>query len=336
MNIFNELNLARVRKALQNSNKVVIVAHKSPDGDSIGSSLGLFHYLKRKGFDVTVCHPDPAPHFLHWLSGADEIVNAEEQFDLSKEYIQDADLIFCLDFNSMSRVGKLEKFITKASATKVMIDHHLNPSDEFDISFSDPKSCSTAQLIIDFIEANEDIGLLNEDIGEPLYCGIMTDTGSFRFPSVTPHTHEVVATLMKAGVKSYKIHEAVFDTNTVDRLKLRSFAIHEKMEFLEEHNTVLISLTQQELKQFNSVKGDTEGLVNIGLSIQGITKSIFLKEDGGIIKISFRSKGQDNPVNMMANNYFQGGGHANASGGKWEGSINQAIAEIKRVLPEFD
>ena len=336
MHTFNEQKIAQLKELLQHTPEIVIVAHKSPDGDSIGSSVGLFQYLKKRGFEVVVCHPDPSPHFLDWIDGIDQILNYEEDSSRIKSLVSSSDLIFCLDFNDLGRVGNgMKSLLENSSAFKVMIDHHLHPSDEFDLVFSEIESCSTAQLIYDLIDALGDLNLLDEKIGEPLYCGIMTDSGSFRFPSTTPHTHEVIAGLMRAGVKNYKVHESVFDTNTIDRLKLRGFAINEKLEILEEYNTAIMSLSKAELEKFNYVKGDTEGLVNVALSISGINKSIFLKEGDGIIKISFRSKGNDNPVNVMASEYFQGGGHANASGGMWSGSLEEAIEKVKNVIPEF-
>lgn len=335
MNTFNEQNIAQVKEALSSAKSIVIVAHKSPDGDSIGSSLGLYHFLKKSGYTVKVCHPDPAPDFLKWMTGFDDILDAENNLDEVSKEVESADIIFCLDFNAMSRVGVMKEMMVESKATKIMIDHHLDPTDEFDMLFSEPSSCSTAQLIVDFIDAMGGIDLLDAPIGEPLYCGIMTDSGSFRFPSVTPHTHEVIAKLMKGGVEPYKIHEAVFDTNTFDKLRLKSYAINEKMEILDEFDTAIISLTKAELERFNYIKGDTEGLVNVGLSINGIKKSIFLSEGDGIIKISFRSKGENNPINVMAGTYFNGGGHANASGGRWDGDMDEAIAKIKSVLPEF-
>lgn len=336
MHTFNEQKVAQLKELFNNSPNIVIVAHKSPDGDSIGSSVGLYHYLKKKGFPVENCHPDPSPHFLRWINGVDEIINYEDNPSKVIESIKNSDVIFCLDFNDFGRVGNgMKPLLESSKAYKVMIDHHLNPSDEFDLQFSEIESCSTAQLIYDLIESLGDLEILDEKIGEPLYCGIMTDSGSFRFPSTTPHTHEVIAGLMRAGVKNYRVHENVFDTNTIDRLRLRGFAINEKLEILEEYGVAIISLSKSDLEKFNYVKGDTEGLVNIGLSITGINKSIFLKEADGIIKISFRSKGSDNPVNIMASEYFQGGGHANASGGMWNGSLEEAVEKIKNVVPEF-
>lgn len=333
---FTQEKISELQTNLFNAKKIVITAHKSPDGDSIGSSLALFHYLVKKGFQVTVCHPDPAPYFLNWLDAIQEVKSLEQNYEEVKEEIFNADLIFCLDYNALNRTGEEMEVLIKASdAFKVMIDHHLYPSNEFDMIFSEVSSCSTAQLIFDFIDAMGDKNMLDIKIGEAIYCGIMTDSGSFRYPSTSPHTHEVIAELLRAGVSNAKVHEAVFDTNTYDRLKLRGFAVNEKLEIIAEHKTALMSLTKDELEPFNYQKGDTEGLVNVGLSILGIEKSIFLSEGEGYIKMSFRSKGVDNPINEMASKYFHGGGHANASGGKFEGSMQEAIAQVKKVLPEF-
>ncbi len=332
MQTFDASRVAQVQKLLTRSKRCVIVAHKSPDGDSVGSSLGLFHFLKQKIEHVMVCHPDPAPHFLEWMPGATDIINGEDNLDTIHEELDASDVIFCLDFNDFGRVGKLRKRLEQNKSKTIMIDHHLDPKEGFEYSFSEPESCSTAQLIVDFMIALGDEQLLDATIGTPLYCGIMTDTGSFRFSSVTPHTHRVIALLLEAGVVGNEIHERVFDTNTFDRLKLRGFTINEKLELLDDQKTVVMSLTTEELERFNYQKGDTEGLVNLGLSIQGVHRSIFLKESDGIIKISFRSKGNDNPVNGIANKYFSGGGHANAAGGKWEGPLEEAIAKVKTVF----
>lgn len=336
MHTFNEQKVALLKELLKDQPNILIIAHKSPDGDSIGSSVGLYHYLKKRGFNVHICHPDPSPYFLNWINGVNHIVNYEEDPSEVKELIQGSNVIFCLDFNDLGRVGNgMKTLVENSNSSKIMIDHHLHPSDEFDLQFSETESCSTSQLIYDLIESLGDLELLDENIGEPLYCGIMTDSGSFRFPSTTAHTHEVIAGLMRAGVKNYKVHENVFDTNTLDRLKLRGYAINERLEILDAYSTAIISLSKSDLEKFNYVKGDTEGLVNVALSISGIKKSIFLKEGDGIIKISFRSKGSDNPVNTMASKYFQGGGHANASGGMWSGTLDEAIEKVKKVIPEF-
>ena len=336
MQTFTDEKISQLKNYIQQSSQIIIVAHKSPDGDSVGSSLGLYNYLKKKGKSCTVCHPDPAPEFLNWMPGFEDILNFEEHESEVKKKFEKTDLVFCLDFNELGRLGSgMKNVVESSSAPRVMIDHHLDPANDFSLTFSETSSCSTAQLIYDCIDALGDKKMLDTNIGEPLYCGIMTDSGSFRFPSTSPHTHEVIAELMKAGVKNYKIHEAVYDNNTLDRLKLRAYAINEKMEIIQEYDTAIISLSKEEQDRFNYIKGDTEGLVNVGLSINGIRKSIFFMEGDGIIKISFRSKGDDNPVNQMASKYFGGGGHANASGGKWDGSMEDAIKKLKEVLPEF-
>lgn len=324
-----------IQKLITEAKSAVIISHQSSDGDSVGSSVGLYHYLVKKGLKVQICHPDPAPSFLRWMKGTETIINAIEHEEESKENIQAAELIFCLDFNTVSRAGGLKNIILSAKGVKIMIDHHLHPNDdEFDYIFSEPTACATAQLIADFIIALGDEDWVDVHIAEALYCGMMTDTGSFRFPSVEAHTHELVAFLMKKGLKPYIVHESVYDTNTFDKLRLHSFAINEQMEIVDNH-TAIIHLKKEDLIRFNYKKGDTEGLVNVGLSIIGVKRSILLLEMDGIIKISFRSKGEDNPVNVMASTYFQGGGHANAAGGKWEGSMKEAIKKVKSVLPKF-
>lgn len=334
--IFTQEKVSELTQKIAEAKSIVITAHKSPDGDSIGSSLALFHFLSSMGKKVSICHPDPAPGYLQWMQGSEHILNAEEnQKECSAEF-KAADIIFCLDYNSPSRLGPiLSQWVAQSPKFKVMIDHHLNPADFCDIMFSDTASCSTAQMIYELIDAMNELDKIDEATGEAIYCGIMTDTGSFRFPSTTARTHEVIADIMKRGTKNYKVHESVFDTNTVDKLKLRGYALSEKMEIIEEYNTAIISLSNAEQDRYNCVKGDTEGLVNIALSVTGITKAVFFKESDGIIKISFRSKGQDNPVNELASTYFEGGGHANASGGKSNLSLEETIVKFKKVLPEF-
>jgi bifunctional oligoribonuclease and PAP phosphatase NrnA len=333
--VFTNTKINQVKTVLENVQTIVITAHRSPDGDSIGSSLALYHYLRSKNYSVKVCMPDPCPYFLNWLSGSNEILNTEENYNQVRDAIDEADLVFCLDFNDLSRVGKtMNEFLIASSSYKVMIDHHLHPSEEFDLVFSDVSACSTAQLIYDFVVALGDEKILPLESGYGIYCGIMTDTGSFRFPSMAARTHEILAALMRLGVKHYEIHENIYDTNTLDRLKLRGYAINEKLELIEPQQTTIISLTKEEMERYNYRKGDTEGLVNVGLSIEGITRSIYLQEGEGLIKMSFRSKGIDNPVNQIASRYFHGGGHANASGGKFEGSMEDAIRELKRVIHE--
>jgi phosphoesterase RecJ-like protein len=321
---------------IKSASSIIITAHKSPDGDSIGSSLGLYHFIKKLGKEVVICHPDPAPDYLLFLEGVDTIKTmATENLEIESLF-DTSDLIFCLDYNSTDRVGEgMQHLLEKSQAKKIMIDHHLNPHDFAFITVSETSVCSTSQLILELIEQSGNGDLLDEKIGTPLYLGILTDTGSFRFPSVQPRTHELLAKLLNAGVKHYLVHETLNDNNTFDRLRLQGYALSQKLELMEDYNVALIWLTEEELTKYNYKKGDTEGFVNIALSIKGIKAAMFFAERDGIVKISFRSKGQDNPVNVLASEHFSGGGHANASGGMSELSIEDTLLKIKKLIPEY-
>ncbi|MGV3630792.1 MAG: DHH family phosphoesterase [Bacteroidota bacterium] len=318
------------------SGSILITAHKSPDGDSIGSSLALYHFLTRLGLNASICHPDPAPRYLQWLEGADQILNFEEHREEITAKFQTADLIFSLDYNDPSRLGEqMGELLTNSSAFKVMIDHHLDPAAFADLTMSDTSICSTCQLIHQLITLSGNGNLIDEQTGTALYLGIMTDTGSFRFNSVKAQTHRVVADLLDKGVKHDFIHEQIFDVNTPEKLKLRGFATSEKLVILEDLQTAYISLSEEELERFHHEKGDTEGLVNVALSILGVKIAAFFSERDGEVKISFRSKGSKHPVNKLAGTYFSGGGHANAAGGKFTGKLEDAIARFVQILPEY-
>ena len=321
---------------IKSASSIIITAHKSPDGDSIGSSLGLYHFIKKLGKEVVICHPDPAPDYLLFLEGVDTIKTmATENLEI-EELFEKSDLIFCLDYNATDRVGEgMQHLLEKSEAKKIMIDHHLNPQDFAFITVSETSVCSTSQLIVELIEQSGNGDLLDEKIGTPLYLGILTDTGSFRFPSVQPRTHELLAKLLHAGVKHYLVHETLNDNNTFDRLRLQGYALSQKLEVIEEYNVALIWLTEEELTKYNYKKGDTEGFVNIALSIKGMKAAMFFAERDGIVKISFRSKGQDNPVNVLASEHFSGGGHANASGGMSELPIQDTLLKIKKLIPKY-
>ena len=299
--------------------------------------MALYQICKQLNKQVIICHPDPAPSFLRWLKDTDKIINYEENRLEVEGYLKGADVVFAMDYNEPSRLGKdMGAIFEEAPGTKIMIDHHLNPSDTMDIVVSRPDVCSTSQLVYKLLEEAGRMELLNAEVGTPIYLGIMTDTGSFRFPSVRPETHRIVADLIEHGVKHYEIHENVYDTNTVDRLRLRGYATSEKLEILEGGKIALITLSLEELKRFNHQKGDTEGLVNVALSVVGMKAAILMTEsEEGYIKISFRSKGTDNPVNVMAGNYFQGGGHMNASGGRYDGVMEEAVSLLKSVIHQF-
>jgi phosphoesterase RecJ-like protein len=332
MHIFKEITTS-----IQQAKRIVITAHKSPDGDSIGSSIALLEFVHALGKNALICHPDPSPAFLNWLPKTEQILNFEHQSQQIKLALAEADLVFCLDYNHPSRVGKdMQEELEKVSAKKIMIDHHLHPSEFADLLVSQPEIGSTCELIYELIDQSGNIDLLNPAIGTAIYLGIMTDTGSFRFPSVTRRTHEIIGKLLETGVKHFEVHENVYDTNTLDRLRLRGFACSEKLEILNDVPVALMSLTLAEMKQFNHTKGDTEGLVNVALSIEGMKVAAFFAEsDEGYIKISFRSKGKENPVNQLSADHFQGGGHMNAAGGRFDGNLKDAITLFKAVIGNY-
>lgn len=317
------------------SDKIVITSHRSPDGDSIGSSLAMCRFIERLGKSAEICHPDPCPDFLNWVKGEDEIFDFESSQELVTEKLSQADLIFSLDYNGANRLGRdMAEVFSASSAKKIMIDHHLDPENIFDVAVSQPSVCSTAQLIAELILASGYESMLDESVGTPIYLGIVTDTGSFRFGSVEPRTHEIVGMLIANGVKHSEVHENTFDNNRLDRLKLRGYAVAEKLELIPEYSVAIISLTANELEQFNYVKGDTEGLVNIALSIEGVKVAVFLSEKDGKVKMSFRSKGTI-PVNELAAENFSGGGHQNAAGGISEASMDDTIQRLKSLFPGF-
>jgi len=320
---------------IQSAEKIVITSHRSPDGDSVGSSLGMLRFIRALGKEAVVCHPDACPSFLEWLKNDDEIVDFEKEQQRVISLMDEADLIFCLDYNGSGRMGKdMGGVLLAADGKKIMIDHHPHPEDIFDLSASHPEVCSTSQLIIELIVQSGNESLLNASIGAPLYLGIVTDTGSFRFSSVTSRTHELVGKLLENGVEQSQIHENTFNHNRLDRMKLQGFAIAEKLEVLEDEQFAIVSLTESELERFNYIKGDTEGLVNMALSIEGVSVAVMLTENSGKIKMSFRSMGSI-VVNEFAAEHFEGGGHKNAAGGVSFLSMDETLDKLKKLAPQY-
>ncbi|WP_018343441.1 DHH family phosphoesterase [Cytophaga aurantiaca] len=330
MNIYKE-----IEAEIMHASNIVITAHKSADGDSVGSSLGLLYFIEKLGKKAIVCHPDKAPDFLDILD-LSVITLMTDEPDKVTDAFQKADLIFCLDYNATDRVGSdMQALLESASCKKIMIDHHLNPQDFPTIVVSEIAASSTAQLIVELIEQSGHGNLLDEKIGTPLYVGILTDTGSFRFSSVQPRTHEILGKLLGAGVQHHLIHEALNDTNTASRLRLQGYAMSEKMEIMEAYHVAIISLTKEELEKYHYKKGDTDSLANLALSIKGMKAAIVFSERDGMMKISFRSKGKENSVNVLAADHFNGGGHANAAGGMSELSVAETLDKIKSLVPQY-
>jgi phosphoesterase RecJ-like protein len=329
---YNPAIVSELFRKIQISNNIVIISHKSPDGDSLGSSLALFRFFQKLDYNVVVCHPDKAPYFYQWLTDLDHILIYDDNSDMVSQKISNADLIFCLDFNAYDRLGvEFGKVVENSKAEKVLVDHHQNPSIDSLFSIWDNKRASTSELIFEMIYESNNLKLLDEQIARYLYLGIMTDTGSFRFQSVTSRTHEILTELLKTGMNHTQIHENIYDSNTLDRIRLKSYAIVDKLQILENLPIGIITLLQSELRRFNYQKGDTEGLVNMILSIEKIKiAAIFIEHDEGV-KISFRSK-EDFYVNELAHKYFNGGGHKYASGGFSDKPIENVVEMFKEIV----
>lgn len=326
--------LRKVKELLRKPRRIAILTHWSPDGDAMGSSLGLYNYLIQKKHSVTVVTPNDYPEFLAWMPGNSKVVNAQADPKKAFTVLKKAEVIFTLDFNSLKRIEDLGLLVQQSKAVKILIDHHVQPEDYADYSHHTTDTSSTCELVYEFIVIMGDKKLVNKKVAECLYTGIMTDTGSFRFPSTSAGTHRVVAALIEAGARNGDIHQRVYDDNTESRLRLIGYSLSEKMKIFNEHNAAYISLTADELNRFHYVKGDTEGLVNYPLSIRNIRLSAFIVERDGKVKISFRSKG-DFDVNQFARDHFNGGGHRNAAGGSSELSLEETIRLFESLLPKY-
>lgn len=327
-----EQELLKLKEIISEPQKVAIIMHKSPDGDAIGSSLGFGQFLKKLGHTVTVLSPNVFPDFLKWMQGAKDIITYDKKHTEAIAAIRHADLIVCLDFNSLRRIDELGVEVAKSDALILMVDHHPQPEPFADISFHSTTASSTAELVFDLIEKLDEKKKINKSIANCLYAGIMTDTGSFRFSSTTTHTHYVVAELMEKGAENAKVYQLINDTNREARLRLIGFAMLERMKILPEFSTGFISLTLSDLKRFDYRDGDTEGLVNEPLSVKGVNfAALFTEKEDGIIRMSFRSKDKFD-VNKFARTHFSGGGHVNAAGGMSELTMDETIIKFLSLL----
>ena len=329
------IDLDTLKKILTQPRKIVITTHHKPDGDAMGSSLGLYNYFIQKGHHVKLVTPTDYPYFLHWLPNNPEVIIYTEKEEESKKLVADAELIFCLDFNTLSRINELGEEVRNSNALKIMIDHHLEPEGFDDFRHWNINACATAELIYDFI-ANllEDESFITKDVATCLYTGIMTDSGSFRFPNVTANLHRIVADLIEAGAQNWRIHQQVYDNATEGRLKFLGYCLSNKLEVLREFNTALITVSKDDIKKFDIQTGETEGVVNYALSINGIKLAAFIVERNDKVKLSLRSIG-DFPANEICKKYFNGGGHRNAAGGQSDESFETVIEKFKSILPEY-
>ncbi len=320
---------------LASPKNIVIIGHRNPDGDAMGSTLGLVHYFEKKGHKAQVLIPNEHPEFLRWMPGVENIYRFEKQNSQAHRSIRNSEIIFLLDFNALHRVGDdMAKTLNAYENDFALIDHHQQP-DEFRYMYSDTSMCSTCQMVYHFIEMMGDIDLIDENIATCLYTGIMTDTGSFRFRSTTSTTHRVIADLIDKGAKNDRIHGNVYDSNSYGRLQLLGQALRNLVE-IPQYKTAYITINDQEKVDNNFQKGDTEGVVNYALSLSGVVfAAIFIEDrEQKIIKISFRSKGAFS-VNQFARNYFNGGGHDNAAGGRSELNMHETIEKFQSLLPQY-
>ena len=319
---------------LDQPRKVVITTHQKPDADAMGSSLALFHFLKQFGHQVTVISPTNWAAFLNWMPGCKQVLDFESPNENAKNAIDNADWIFCLDFNTLSRTKNMADRLLQSKAERILIDHHREPQTEvFAYGISDTGKSSTAEMIYDFIVNAGHSNKINLEIADCIYAGVMTDTGSFRFPSTTASVHRMVADLKDKGLMQSMVHENLFDNHSEDRFRFFGNVLLNRMEVFYEYNTALIAIPQMDLIKFNIKTGDTEGLVNFPLSIQGIKLAAIIIDRGEERKCSFRSKG-DFDVNTFARKYFNGGGHFNAAGGQTKESLAETVELFKKAMKE--
>ncbi len=319
----------------EKGNGIVITTHHKPDADALGSSLALCHLLKNQGHQVTVITPTDYPFFLTWMTGEESVINFEERPSDAAFLVEQAAIIFCLDFNDLSRINELGGKVAASKATIVNIDHHRDPKPFADLKYCTLETSSTCELIYrlaDDFHWMEDG--LNKDIASCIYVGIMTDTGSFRFNSTSALTHRITAHLLEKGANGSLIHELINDNFSLNRYRMMGYILYEKLEIIPQYRTALVYLTREELKKFEVQTGDTEGFVNYGLGIKGIVLSVLIIDRTKIVKMSFRSKGNF-PCNQMASAHFDGGGHLNASGGSSQSTLEETVEKFRSILPQY-
>lgn len=327
--IFSQDNLKQVRDFIESAKSILIIGHRSPDGDAVGSTLALQHYCYSLGKQSEVLMPDGFPPFLNWLPGSEAIHFYDGDSEAGQERLKTADLIFCLDFNRMDRVGPMSKHLIDASCPKVVIDHHLDPSTAFDLMFSETTASSTCELVYRLVEAMGDTESQTKEFFTCIYTGLLTDTGSFKY-NVYPTTFRIAGHIVSKGIVPQDIQSSLFDVNSLNRLQLLGTLLSERLLHFPEHRASLMTMTAEILQKYDYQPGDTEGFVNYGLSLQDCTFTALASEKDGVVKISFRSKG-DVDVNVLANEAFGGGGHKNAAGARTE----KSLAEVEAIITDI-
>ncbi|MBQ8336104.1 MAG: DHH family phosphoesterase [Bacteroidaceae bacterium] len=335
-NLISSENILAVEKLLAEKNRVVILSHKNPDGDAVGSSLALCHYLRGRGKEAVVVLPNAFPDFLAWLPASDAVVLYDNETERAKEAIEAAELFFCLDFNTLSRIGEASEPVAAVDAPKVLVDHHPFPSDEFGVEISHPVACSTSELVYRLVCRLSGDEAVTFEMAQCIYTGMMTDTGAFAYASARKDIYLIIAALLAKGIDKDLIYRKVFYNYSLSRMRLTGYVLNEKLKVYNKHNAALLTLEHGELMRFYAVKGDTEGLVNMPLQIRGVRFSCFLREEmPGKINVSLRSV-DDFPCNEVAAQFFNGGGHKNASGGELHCSMDEAVKLFSKALQKFN
>lgn len=326
INILSEKEAATLREMIAASRRIVICCHKSPDGDAIGSSLGWAYFLQSLGKEPKVCVPDMIPDFINWLPGHESIIRFDKQPESVKNAFAEADLVFCLDFNGAGRLDEMENVLTSCPAKKIMIDHHLNPELPVELLISHPQMSSTSELIFRIVWQLDGFAQMDKKWATCVYCGMMTDTGGFTYNSNDPAIYMIISELLTKRIDKDKIYRKVFNNYNVDAIRFRGHLMDKKLHVFEDLHASYYCVTRREMEKYHFTKGDLEGLVNEPLRIKGMKFSISMREDTEIdnrILISLRSV-DDFPCNKVAAEFFNGGGHLNASGGKLMTTIEEA------------
>ena len=338
IDIIPQDQLARLSQLISDAETILITSHKSPDGDAIGSSLGLADYLRHLGKEPVVIVPDQYPDFLMWLPNTEKIIRYDKQRDKADLLFKIADLVFCLDYNAPSRVDEMEEALVSSPATRVLIDHHLNPDVPADLIISEPEASSTCELVFRLVWQMGTFPTLTKQFAVPIYCGMMTDTGGFTYNSSRPEIFFIISELLTKRIDKDKIYRNVYHNYSESRIRLMGYVMYEKLVYMPEYNAAYYTLTKDELKRFRFIKGDAEGLVNIPQQIKGLRLSISLREDtekDRVVWVSLRSV--DNfPCNLMAEEFFNGGGHLNASGGRLNCSMDEAVKIVKDAIIAYE
>lgn len=337
INLLTAAETEHLRSLISCSDNIVLCCHRSPDGDAVGSLLGMTEYLRSLGKVPVAVVPDAYPDFLQWLPGTERIIRYDKHKNFVDGLLASADLVFCLDFNTFSRTDEMAVPLAGSAAKKVLVDHHLNPDIDTELCVSHPDACSTCELVFRLIWQLGGFDMMTRKCAVPLYCGMMTDTGGFTYNSTRPEIFFIISQLLTKGIDKDKIYRNVYNNYSEWRMRLIGYVLNEKMVVMQEERAAYFVLTREDLKRFHYIKGDAEGLVNMPLQIKGMRLSISLRQDtekDNLVWVSTRSV--DNfSCNRLAEEYFNGGGHLNAAGGRLECSVEEAEAIVRKAVTEF-